>query len=254
MRPAGCVSTENVPQASGTAFAGIRHSRQRRTPKLTLILARSAANPGERGDREARAGGAFFPASGRGAGAPTRLRRRRAALTSASDRASPPGRRAAADAGAADVGGSRDAGGSGRRRDAASGRRQFEKRAAGVPIRVRSDSPQEERHTPALTLILARTSANPSERGDREARAGGAFFPASGRGAGAPTRLRRRRAALTSASDRASPPGRRAAADAGRRGRWRISRRRRVGAPARCGQRAASVRKTCRRRPDPRSQ
>ena len=79
---------------------------------------------------------------------------------------------------AARLRGSGDAGGSGRRRDAASGLRQVEKRAAGVPIRVRSDSPPEERRTPKPTLILARSSTNPGERGDREARAGGAFFPA----------------------------------------------------------------------------
>jgi hypothetical protein len=64
---------------------------------------------------------------------------------------------------------------SGLRRDAASAQRQFEKRAAGVPIRVRRDSPPAERQTQRPTLISARCKANPSERGHRQARAGGTF-------------------------------------------------------------------------------
>jgi hypothetical protein len=92
--------------------------------------------------------------------------------------------------------GSRAEGMSGLRRDAASARRQFEKRAAGVPIRVRRDSPLAKRPTSVPTLISASRTANPSERGRRQARAGGAFFRASGRGAAGPTclwRIRSRR-------------------------------------------------------------
>ena len=198
MRPAGGVSSKNVPQASRSAFAVIRHRRSGTTPEPTLILARISANPSERGDREARAAGAFFPASGRGAGAATRLRRGRAALTSGSHQASPSGHRGAADAAPrtlADLatqagrgaGAMRPAGG------VSSKNVPQASRSAFAVIRHRRSGT-----TPEPTLILARISANPSERGDREARAGGAFFPASGRGAGGPTRLRRRSAAPNS--------------------------------------------------------
>jgi hypothetical protein len=78
---------------------------------------------------------------------------------------------------------------SGLRRDAASAHRQFEKRAVGVPIRVRRDSPRVQRQPRRLTLISARRPADPSERGHREARAGGGVFRASGRGAAGPTCL-----------------------------------------------------------------
>ena len=45
------------------------------------------------------------------------------------------------------------------------GRRQFENRTAGVPIRVRRDSPLAERRTRTPTLISARRTTHPSERG-----------------------------------------------------------------------------------------
>ena len=75
--------------------------------------------------------------------------------------------------------------------DAASAGRQFENRTAGVPIRVRRDSPLAQRRTPWPTLISARGPANPSERGHRQTSAEGAF---SARPAEAPwTDMRRRR-------------------------------------------------------------
>ena len=43
------------------------------------------------------------------------------------------------------------------------------------PIRVRRDSPPSQRQTLMLTLISANRSANLGERGERKARAGGAF-------------------------------------------------------------------------------
>jgi hypothetical protein len=55
---------------------------------------------------------------------------------------------------------------------------EVENRAAGVPIRVRRVSPLTQRPTPLPTLISARRTANPSERGHREARAGGVVFRA----------------------------------------------------------------------------
>jgi hypothetical protein len=55
---------------------------------------------------------------------------------------------------------------------------EVENRAAGVPVRVRRVSPPTERPTPMPTLISARCTANPSERGHREARAGGVVFRA----------------------------------------------------------------------------
>jgi hypothetical protein len=55
---------------------------------------------------------------------------------------------------------------------------EVENRAAGVPIRVRRVSPLAERLTRLPTLISARCTANPSERGHREARAGGVVFRA----------------------------------------------------------------------------
>jgi hypothetical protein len=55
--------------------------------------------------------------------------------------------------------------------------RQSRNRAAGVPIRVRRDSPRTERQTRRPTLISARRAPHPSERGHREAGAGGAVSP-----------------------------------------------------------------------------
>jgi hypothetical protein len=55
---------------------------------------------------------------------------------------------------------------------------EVENRAAGVPIRVRRVSPLAERLTPLPTLISARCTATPSERGHRKARAGGVVFRA----------------------------------------------------------------------------
>ena len=75
------------------------------------------------------------------------------------------------------------------RRDAARAQREFEKRTAGGPIRVRRDSPQARRATREPTLILVSRPDYPSERGHRETRAAGAFFRPSGRGAAAPACL-----------------------------------------------------------------
>jgi hypothetical protein len=87
------------------------------------------------------------------------------------------------------------------RRDAARAHRQREKHTAGVPIRVRRDSPPAQRTIRGPTLILASRSDCPSERGHRETRAEGGFFRPSGRGAAAPTCLWR------VASDGPKPPG-----------------------------------------------
>jgi hypothetical protein len=74
---------------------------------------------------------------------------------------------------------------SARRRDAASpllARQghadEVENRSAGVPIRGRGVSPLVQRPTRLPTLISASRTANPSERGHREARAGGVVFRA----------------------------------------------------------------------------
>ena len=61
--------------------------------------------------------------------------------------------------------GSRAEGMSSLRRDAARALRQFENRTAGGPIRVSRDSPRTKRPTPRLTLISAKRTAHPSERG-----------------------------------------------------------------------------------------
>jgi hypothetical protein len=53
---------------------------------------------------------------------------------------------------------------------------EVENRAAGVPIRVRRVSPLTQRPIRMPTLISARRTANPSERGHRQARAGGVVF------------------------------------------------------------------------------
>jgi hypothetical protein len=66
---------------------------------------------------------------------------------------------------AATLRGSRGEGMSALRRDADRALRQFEKRTAGGPIRVRRDSPLPTRLTRGPTLISARRTANPSERG-----------------------------------------------------------------------------------------
>jgi hypothetical protein len=55
---------------------------------------------------------------------------------------------------------------------------EVENRAAGVPLRVRRVSPLAKRPTRMPTLISARRTVNPSERGHREARAGGVVFRA----------------------------------------------------------------------------
>ena len=68
-----------------------------------------------------------------------------------------------------------------------------EKRTAGGPIRGRRDSPLRQRHTRRPTLISATRTPNPSDRGDREARAGGALFPRV-----RPIRLRASRSGETS--------------------------------------------------------
>jgi hypothetical protein len=94
-----------------------------------------------------------------------------------------------------------------RRRDAARGGREFENRSAGVPIRVRRDSPPAERRTRTPTLISARRTTDPSERGIRKARAGGAVFPASGRSAFAQRATARPRRSLAEAG---APQARRA--------------------------------------------
>ena len=66
---------------------------------------------------------------------------------------------------------------------------------SGAPIRVRRVSPLLQRQSTMPTLIIARRTANPSERGNRKAIAGGALFRPSGRGAAGPTCLRRIRPA-----------------------------------------------------------
>jgi hypothetical protein len=55
---------------------------------------------------------------------------------------------------------------------------EVENHTAGVPMRVSRVSPLAERPTRMPTLIIARCTANPSERGHRQARTGGVIFRA----------------------------------------------------------------------------